>query len=58
MPCVCVSLLNVLYSIPQYMAAACIFLAGKIEESPRRLRDIVNVFNHIKQKRMNRYGTQ
>lgn len=31
-------------------AMASIFLAAKIEESPRRLRDIVNVCHHIKQK--------
>jgi hypothetical protein len=30
---------------------ACICLACKIEESPRRIRDIINVFNHIKQVR-------
>ena len=34
---------------------ACIFLAAKIEESPRRLRDVINVFHHIKQKRSKRY---
>ena len=29
---------------------AAIFLAAKIEESPRRIRDVVNVCNHIKQR--------
>lgn len=31
-------------------AMAALFLAAKIEESPRRLRDVINVCNHIKQK--------
>jgi len=30
-------------------AMSCICLASKIEEAPRRIRDIINVFNHIKQ---------
>jgi hypothetical protein len=34
----------------QYMAAACIFTATKVEEAPRRLRDVINVFHHLKQK--------
>ncbi|XP_020916976.1 cyclin-L1 [Exaiptasia diaphana] len=34
-------------------AMACIFLAAKIEEAPRRIRDIINVFHYIKQKRNN-----
>ena len=33
---------------------ACLFLAAKIEENCRRLRDIANVFHHLKQKRMGR----
>lgn len=36
----------------QHMAAACIFTAAKVEEAPRRLRDVINVFHHLKQKRM------
>ncbi|XP_048581687.1 cyclin-L2 [Nematostella vectensis] len=35
-------------------AMACIFLAAKIEEAPRRIRDVINVFHYIKQKRNNR----
>ncbi|EDV23970.1 uncharacterized protein TRIADDRAFT_37896 [Trichoplax adhaerens] len=31
-------------------AMACIFLAAKIEEHPRRIRDVVNVFYHIRRK--------
>ncbi|CAB4019128.1 cyclin-L1-like [Paramuricea clavata] len=32
-------------------AMASLFLAAKIEESPRRIRDVTNVFHHIKQRR-------
>lgn len=32
-------------------AIASIFLAAKIEESPRRLRDVINVCEHIKQRK-------
>jgi len=48
-------------------AMACVFLAAKIEECPRRLRDVINVCDHIKQKTvksgvvptpMDYYGTQ
>ena len=36
----------------EYTAMACIALASKIEEAPRRLRDVINVFNHLRQKRL------
>ena len=31
------------------VAMSCICLASKIEEAPRRIRDIINVFTHINQ---------
>ena len=36
-------------------AMACTNLAAKIEENARRLRDVVNVFHHIKQVRSGKY---
>ena len=33
------------------MAMACVCLASKIEEAPRRMRDVINVFHHMKQMR-------
>jgi len=31
------------------VAISCLFLATKLEESPKRMRDIINVYNHIQQ---------
>jgi len=35
-------------------AMACVYLASKIEEAPRRIRDVINVFHHVKQMRAGR----
>ncbi len=34
---------------------ACTNLAAKIEENARRMRDVINVFHHIKQIRSGKY---
>jgi len=36
----------------EVVAMGCVCLSCKIEEDPRRPRDVINVFNHIKQVRM------
>ena len=36
----------------RYIALGSLFLATKVEESPRKLRDILQVFVHLEQKRM------
>src|SRR4051812_11568354 len=37
-----------------YVAMTCVFLATKVEESPRKPRDILNVFHRILLKRLGR----
>ena len=32
------------------LAMACIFLSSKVEESPRRIRDVINVFDMMDQR--------
>ncbi|KAK3909945.1 Cyclin-L1 [Frankliniella fusca] len=36
-------------------AMGCVCLASKIEEAPKRIRDVINVFHHIKQMRTGTY---
>lgn len=36
----------------EFTCMACVVLASKVEEAPRRVRDVLNVFNNIKQIRI------
>lgn len=40
--------------VTQTVAMACLQLASKIEEEPRRVRDVLNVFHHLKHSAGNR----
>lgn len=35
----------------QHVSMACVHLASKIEEAPRRIRDVMNVFHRLRQLR-------
>uniref|UniRef100_F6XX66 Cyclin-L1 n=1 Tax=Ciona intestinalis TaxID=7719 RepID=F6XX66_CIOIN len=39
------------------VAMACIWLASKVEEAPRRVRDVINVFHYIRQRRVTKSPT-
>uniref|UniRef100_A0A1I8BNX0 CYCLIN domain-containing protein n=1 Tax=Meloidogyne hapla TaxID=6305 RepID=A0A1I8BNX0_MELHA len=38
-----------LYLFPQHMVCACLLLASKIEEQPRKPREVINVYHRLKQ---------
>lgn len=35
----------------QSIAIACVFLSAKVEEAPKKVGDIINVYHHLMQKR-------
>ena len=41
------------FSLPQRVAASCVWLASKLEENPRRARHVINVFHRMECRREN-----
>ncbi|MGH0182871.1 UNVERIFIED_CONTAM: hypothetical protein FKN15_010642 [Acipenser sinensis] len=47
--CELIQAAGILLKLPQYIGMACLHLASKIEEEPRRVRDVLNVFHRLRQ---------
>lgn len=47
-----------LYLLFQHTVMACLLLASRIEEAPRRPRDVINVVNRLKQLHTRRHSSK